>query len=72
MEMMIKKLKHFWQNIRELSGEDAYERYLIRLAEHHKIHTVENCHLEHDQPLSREAFFKQWQDSQWQGVKRCC
>ena len=73
MQMMIKKLKLFWQNIRELSGDDAYERYLMRHAEHHKLQAHENCHLEHDEPpLNREAFFKQWQESKWTGIKRCC
>lgn len=72
MEMMIKKLKHFWKNIRELSGEDAYERYLMRLAEHQKLHGAENSCSEQHKPLSREAFFKQWQDEKWTGIKRCC
>jgi uncharacterized short protein YbdD (DUF466 family) len=51
-----------WQSIRHLSGDDAYERYL----RHHTAHHSE-------QPaLSREEFFRQWQDSKWQGAKRCC
>ena len=70
---MLQKLKYFWHNIRELSGDDAYERYLMRLAEHRKMHAHENYHLQHDeQALSREAFFKQWQDAKWKGIKRCC
>ena len=68
MEMMIKIIKNFWRNIRELSGEDAYERYLISLAEHQKLHAHETNEL----PLTRQAFFKQWQDSKWTGIKRCC
>jgi uncharacterized short protein YbdD (DUF466 family) len=51
-----------WKAIRRLSGDDAYERYLQQFAEH-----------QHEgEPLSREAFFKQWQDGKWKGVKRCC
>ncbi|MDR2220807.1 MAG: YbdD/YjiX family protein [Methylobacillus sp.] len=51
-----------WRGLRRLSGDDAYERYLAHHAEHHP-----------DEPLlSREEFFKQWQNSKWQGVKRCC
>lgn len=60
---MFKKL---WQRIRELSGDDAYERYLEHFAEHHALDA------ESPAPLSREAFFKQWQDNKWKGVKRCC
>ena len=59
---MIKLLKNAWQAIRQLSGDDAYERYLKHCAAHHPDNA----------PLSREAFFKQWQDGKWQGVKRCC
>ena len=65
---MLQKLKFFWQNIRQLSGDDAYERYLMRFAEHHKLHAHEIDGL----PLSREAFFKQWQECKWTGIKRCC
>jgi uncharacterized short protein YbdD (DUF466 family) len=56
------KLFHaFWQIVRRLSGDDAYERYVANHAKHHE-----------GMPLSREAYFKQWQDAKWQGVKRCC
>jgi uncharacterized short protein YbdD (DUF466 family) len=54
--------KSFWRFVRRLSGDDAYERYLRQHAEHgHQ-----------EKPLSRKAFFKQWQDNKWKGVKRCC
>ena len=62
---MLKKLHTFWQRIRELSGDDAYERYLAHYVEHH---TDENA----PAPLSRAAFFKEWQDGKWKGIKRCC
>ena len=55
-------LKRAWRNICQLSGDDAYERYLQHHAEHH----VDEA------PLSREAFFKEWQERKWKGVKRCC
>jgi uncharacterized short protein YbdD (DUF466 family) len=58
----MRRLRSIWQLIRRLSGDDAYERYLKRHYAHHP-----------DQlPLSRAAFFKQWQDGKWQGIKRCC
>jgi uncharacterized short protein YbdD (DUF466 family) len=65
---MLLKLKHFWRNIRQLSGEDAYELYLARFAEHQKLH----AHKIEQLPLSRKDFFKQTQDSKWTGIKRCC
>ena len=64
--MMIKTLKNLWKNIRQLSGDDAYERYLKHYAEHHAVQD------DTEPPLSREEFFKQWQDSKWKGIKRCC
>lgn len=63
---MLNKLKLLWQNIRQLSGDDAYERYLTHYAEHHANTEAT------EPPLSREAFFKQWQDGKWKGLKRCC
>jgi uncharacterized short protein YbdD (DUF466 family) len=59
---MLAKLKNVWGLIRRLSGDDAYERYLQHHAEHHVD----------ESPLSKEEFFKQWQDGKWKGVKRCC
>lgn len=55
-------LTRFWRSVRRLSGDDAYERYLAHHAESHS----------EEPPLSREAFFKEWQDGKWKGVKRCC
>jgi len=60
--MLREKLSAIWRGIRRLSGDDAYEQYLKRHAGHHPD----------EPPLSREEFFKQWQDGQWKGVKRCC
>ena len=68
---MLNRLKTLWQMIRRLSGDDAYEQYLRHYAEHHQgDDAVAN---QTDEPmLSREEFFKQWQDKKWKGVKRCC
>lgn len=60
------KLKLFFQHLRQLSGDDAYERYLDHYAKHHATHADAPV------PLTRTAFFKQWQDQKWNGVKRCC
>ena len=65
---MLNQLKNGWknicQNLRQLSGNDAYERYLAHYAESHN----DNAEL----PLSREVFFKEWQTDKWKGIKRCC
>lgn len=66
---MFEKLKSFWRTIRRLSGDDAYEQYLKHFAEHH---ACQQSSEEAQAPLSREAFFKEWQDKKWKGVKRCC
>lgn len=59
---MLGKLKFFWRVLRRLSGDDAYEQYLVQHAMH-----------EHEEPpLNKQEFFKQWQDNKWKGVKRCC
>ena len=55
--------KMVWQAVRQLSGDDAYERYL----RHHALHHVDDSAL-----LSKKDFFKRWQDEKWQGIKRCC
>ncbi|WP_109014508.1 YbdD/YjiX family protein [Novimethylophilus kurashikiensis] len=52
----------WWKTLRQLSGDDAYERYLKHHADHHSELT----------PLTREVFFRQWQERKWNGVKRCC
>jgi uncharacterized short protein YbdD (DUF466 family) len=56
--------KQIWSSLRQLSGDDAYERYLKHYAEHH----VES----NEPPLTKAAFFKAWQDKKWTGIKRCC
>ena len=64
------------QNLRQLTGEDAYERYLAHFYEHRvaQKNPQEEQNVEEIAalPLSREAFFKEWQTSKWKGIKRCC
>lgn len=59
---LMKLFRSLWKFVRRLSGDDAYERYLAKHRLHHPNEPL----------LSRVAFFKQWQDSKWKGVKRCC
>lgn len=55
-------LQKLWEFVREVSGDDAYERYLKR---HSKVHPD----LE---PMTRQQFFRAEQDRKWDGVTRCC
>lgn len=63
------KCANLWGLVRRLSGDDAYEQYLKHYAE---AHADSEPNLELPPLLSREEFFKQWQDGKWKGVKRCC
>ncbi|MDI1362940.1 YbdD/YjiX family protein [Methylotenera sp.] len=67
---MLEKLKAFWRYVRRLTGDDAYEQYLKHFADNHT--NQEGLAEEALIPLSREAFFKEWQDKKWKGIKRCC
>ena len=51
-----------WSAVRELSGDDAYERYCAHQASHHANQCV----------LTRKEFFQQQQEQKWTGIKRCC
>ncbi len=64
------KLLSLWRMVRRLSGDDAYEQYLKHYAETHA--NIEDNPEALPPLLSREEFFKQWQDGKWKGVKRCC
>ncbi|MBA2491976.1 MAG: YbdD/YjiX family protein [Gammaproteobacteria bacterium] len=57
-----KVLFAIWQFIRELSGDDAYERYLRHCERNHPEQA----------PLSRRAFWDGQLDRKWSGVNRCC
>lgn len=60
----MQRLKAFFKGIRQLSGDDVYERYLQHYVEHHQD--------SNEAPLTKAEFFKHWQDNLWDGVKRCC
>jgi uncharacterized short protein YbdD (DUF466 family) len=67
---MFKKLKAFWRYVRHLTGDDAYEQYIKHFVENHAER--EDPSEEILIPLTREVFFKEWQDKKWKGIKRCC
>jgi uncharacterized short protein YbdD (DUF466 family) len=55
-------LRKWMAVVRQLSGDDAYERYLVH---HARAHPAEK-------PLTRKEFFKREQERKWGGVRRCC
>jgi uncharacterized short protein YbdD (DUF466 family) len=58
----VKRLKAFWHFVRELAGDDAYERYL----DHHARAHADVA------PLDRKAFYLERQRRKWGSVQRCC
>jgi len=56
-------LRRFWNALRTVTGDDAYERYLAHWSAHHAGE---------DSPLDRKAFFRAEQERKWNGIKRCC
>ena len=61
---MTKWLQRFWAALREVSGDDAYERYLAHLCARPEAQS--------HAPLTRAAFFAAEQCRKWDGVRRCC
>jgi uncharacterized short protein YbdD (DUF466 family) len=51
-----------WKVVRQLSGDDAYERYLAHHAARHADRP----------PLSRREYFRRSEHEKWEGVRRCC
>lgn len=56
-------LKRIWRRVRELSGDDAYERYLA----HRQAH-----HAGEGPPLDRAEYFRRRQERKWGSTQRCC
>jgi len=53
-----------WRILRQISGDDAYERYL----EHWRLRHMH----EGKRPLTRQEFYNIEQERKWNGVRRCC
>ena len=58
----VRRAKQFWGVVREMVGDDAYERYCA----HHRSHHA------HGELLDRQAFYLKNQQEKWNGIKRCC
>ena len=59
---MLHVLRAGWAGLRQITGDDAFERYLER---HNHLHPDVP-------PLSREEFYASELDRKWSGVNRCC
>ena len=55
-------VRTLWAWLRALSGDDAYERYLVR---HARLHPDVRA-------LTRCEFYLDEQHRKWSGVNRCC
>ena len=60
----IAEFKKIVSFIREICGDDAYERYLLHWQKQHIG--------QENEPQTRAAFFKAELARKWNGVKRCC
>ena len=74
---MTNALRKVWATLREISGDDAYERYLAHWHEHHAgdgapLAGQDAPLAREDAPLGRAAFFRAEQRRKWDGVRRCC
>jgi uncharacterized short protein YbdD (DUF466 family) len=57
-------LRRAWSAVRELTGDDAYERYLAHWRSRHAVDGAP--------ALSRHEFCREEQRRKWEGVRRCC
>jgi uncharacterized short protein YbdD (DUF466 family) len=55
-------LARLWRAVRQISGDDAYERYTEHRA---------RCH-PGEPMLDRRAFYLAEQQRKWSGMQRCC
>jgi uncharacterized short protein YbdD (DUF466 family) len=63
MNRLLSRFKRLRRFIRNLTGEDAYDRYLAHWREHHGGEGA---------PLDRKTFYKQRLERKWSGINRCC
>ena len=57
-------LRRVWALLREVTGDDAYERYLAHWLTAHAADST--------MPLDRSSFYREEQRRKWDGVRRCC
>jgi uncharacterized short protein YbdD (DUF466 family) len=59
---VVSAARALWRAMRRLSGDDAYERYLVHHAHAHPGVPA----------LSRRAFYVNEQQRKWATINRCC
>jgi uncharacterized short protein YbdD (DUF466 family) len=57
-------LQRIWALLREVTGDDAYERYLAHWRAEHAA--------DGERPLDRSSFYREEQRRKWDGIRRCC
>jgi uncharacterized short protein YbdD (DUF466 family) len=57
-------LRRIWSLLREVTGDDAYERYLAHWRAEHSADSTG--------PLDRSSFYREEQRRKWDGIRRCC
>jgi uncharacterized short protein YbdD (DUF466 family) len=57
-------LRRIWALLREVTGDDAYERYVEHWRGRHAADSAA--------PLDRAAFYREELRRKWEGVRRCC
>lgn len=57
------RVRQIWRWLRRLSGDDAYERYLVHWRTRHAAEAA---------PLARREFYRAELERKWNGVRRCC
>ncbi len=60
--------RKLWAVVRQVTGDDAYERYLVHCRAQHAA----DRSAQHAEPLDRAAFYREEQRRKWEGVRRCC
>ena len=61
---MLVALRKLWSLVREVTGDDAYERYLAHWRAEHSA--------DGSRPLDRSSFYRDEQRRKWNGIRRCC
>jgi len=60
--LLWRSLRAGWRFVRQASGDDAYERYLRHMAQHHPEQAL----------MTRARYFTAMQEQKWNKVSRCC
>lgn len=60
--MLLSYLSTFWRGLRQLTDDDAFDRYLER---HTRLHPEVA-------PMGRQDFYNAELKRKWDGVRRCC